>query len=190
MQGLAVAVSQPILRAMQKSPSFAHFIHVLFNAVPDISFALLAVAGLSYLMPEIATKLEAKRGVRYFLLTLFGLFGCLAIWVNAVNRTEQEQLLVLQSTAQGQVLSSVIDIQKLLHSSKTLTEAEKMTAISESLRDEYVLTHTPVDPDILERVSKIGSASNQVLTFWAVELLSFCHEEAAKAVNGRAVEID
>jgi hypothetical protein len=31
----------------------------------------------------------------------------------------------------------------------------------------------------LERVSKIGSASNQVLAFWAVERLSFCHEDAA-----------
>jgi hypothetical protein len=42
----------------------------------------------------------------------------------------------------------------------------------------------------LERVSKIGSASNQVLTHGAVELLSFCHEEAVKAVDRHAVELD
>ncbi|MDE2463370.1 MAG: IS630 family transposase [Alphaproteobacteria bacterium] len=42
----------------------------------------------------------------------------------------------------------------------------------------------------LERVSKIGSASNEVLTCEAVELLSFCHEEATEAVDGRAVGVD
>lgn len=36
----------------------------------------------------------------------------------------------------------------------------------------------------LERVSKMGSASSEVLTFEGVELLSFCHEEATEAVDG------
>jgi len=43
---------------------------------------------------------------------------------------------------------------------------------------------------ILERVSKMGSASNQVLTREAGCLLSSCHQEAAEAVDGRAVEVD
>jgi hypothetical protein len=42
----------------------------------------------------------------------------------------------------------------------------------------------------VERVSKIGSASHQVLMFKAGELVSFCHEEAAEAVDGRAVGAD
>jgi hypothetical protein len=42
----------------------------------------------------------------------------------------------------------------------------------------------------VERVSKIGSASSQALTFDADDLLSFCHEEAAKAVDGQPVETD
>jgi hypothetical protein len=93
----AALVSRPIIQSMQSHPHFAQFVHVLINAVPDISFALLAVAGLSYLMPEIARKLEARRGIRFILLTLFGLFGLLAIWVNAVNHTEQEQQQITQS---------------------------------------------------------------------------------------------
>jgi hypothetical protein len=42
----------------------------------------------------------------------------------------------------------------------------------------------------LERVSKIGSASDQVLTSEAGERVSFCHEETAEAVDGRAVGAD
>ena len=43
---------------------------------------------------------------------------------------------------------------------------------------------------ILQRVSKIGSASDQVLTSVTGERLSFCHEETAEAVDGRAVRAD
>ena len=42
----------------------------------------------------------------------------------------------------------------------------------------------------LERVSKIDSASHQILTCEAGCGLSFCHEEAAEAVDGRAVGAD
>jgi YD repeat-containing protein len=41
-----------------------------------------------------------------------------------------------------------------------------------------------LDASSLERVSKIGSASRQVLLLAAVSLLSFCHEETAEAVDG------
>jgi hypothetical protein len=37
---------------------------------------------------------------------------------------------------------------------------------------------------LLERVSKIDSASRQVLTCKAGCRLSFCHEEAAEAIDG------
>jgi len=53
-----------------------------------------------------------------------------------------------------------------------------------------------IRPDIsrrkgfLQRVSKIGSASDQVLTSEAGERVSFCHEETAEAVDGRAVGAD
>jgi hypothetical protein len=41
---------------------------------------------------------------------------------------------------------------------------------------------------LLEHVSNTGTVSNQVLTLGVVELLNFCHEEAANAFDGRAVE--
>jgi len=37
---------------------------------------------------------------------------------------------------------------------------------------------------LLQLVSKIGSASHQVLMCAAGKLVSFCHEEAAEAVDG------
>src|SRR5215471_19124438 len=42
----------------------------------------------------------------------------------------------------------------------------------------------------LERVSKIGSASHQALTRKAGCRLSFCHEDAAEAVERRAMGVD
>jgi hypothetical protein len=45
-------------------------------------------------------------------------------------------------------------------------------------------------PCLLELVSKIGSASRQALTHEVRELLIFCHEETAEAVDGRAVATD
>ncbi len=44
-------------------------------------------------------------------------------------------------------------------------------------------TGTTAPTMLLERVSKIGSASNQSLTLKVVELLVFCHEESTEAVD-------
>lgn len=139
----------PVLEGMHRHLNLERFMREVINAVPDISFVLLAVAGLSYLIPELAHKLEMNRRIRYFLLTLFILFGALAIWVNAVNRADQEQREVTQSQAEARVLSSVLDVQQSLHSSKPMSEAQRRENISESLRDEYILTHNPIDPEIL-----------------------------------------
>ena len=46
-------------------------------------------------------------------------------------------------------MTSILEIQSSLHSNKTLSEIERRKNISDSLRDEYVLTHNPVDPEIL-----------------------------------------
>jgi hypothetical protein len=124
--------------------------HVLMNAVPDTAYALLAVAGLSYLVPEITRKLDSKRSVRYSLMAFFILFGAFAIIVNAVNREEQDH----KQEVQGQKVDLVRDsLSKLLLSlsSKpaTLNEAQRREHITEALRDEYILSHDPIDPDIL-----------------------------------------
>jgi hypothetical protein len=138
-----------IYHAMQAHPSIAKWMHILINAVPDIAYALLALAGLAYLMPDLISKLEARKAVRVFLFSLFALFGVSAILVNAVNRTDQEEQATTQNLSQTKVLSSVLDIQQSLHSDKAMTEAQRRERISESLRDEYILTHNPIPPEIL-----------------------------------------
>jgi hypothetical protein len=60
------------------------------------------------------------------------------------------------------------------------------TSIAEVI-DRKVITGVE---DTVERVSKIGSASSQVLTLGADDLLSFCHEGTAKVVDGQTVETD
>lgn len=142
-------ISHPIFQSMQLHPQLEHLMHVLFNAVPDVAFSLLALAGLGYLMPKTIAKLEDQKGTRVFLVALFVLLGLSAILVNAVNRADQERQQWTQSQAQAKVLSSVLDIQQSLHSNKTMTEAQRRESISESLRDEYILTQNPIDPEIL-----------------------------------------
>jgi len=142
-------ISDPISKSMQAHPQLAHLMHVLFNAVPDVAFLFLALAGLGYLMPETTAKLEEHKAARVSLFALFSLLGLSAILVNAVNRADQEQQQSTQGQTQAKVLSSVLDIQQSLHSSKTMSEAQRRESISESLRDEYILTQNPIDPEIL-----------------------------------------
>jgi hypothetical protein len=144
-------ITYPVSKAMGTHPLLAKWMHVLINAVPDVAYALLTLAGLAYLMPEVTAKLESRRPVRIFLFALFALMGLSAILVNAVNRTDQEDRDRTQSTKQTEVLGSVLDIQKTLHSNKTLTEVQRKEALFESLRDEYIITHNPIDPDILAK---------------------------------------
>jgi len=111
---------------------------------------LLAVAGLAYLAPAPVKKLEEKRGVRVFLICLFVFFGFLAIVVNAVNREEQDHKAETQEDKMAVVLRSVTNIQDALKSkSPNMTEAERREHLASSLRDEYILSHDPIDPAIL-----------------------------------------
>ncbi len=123
--------------------------HVLMNAVPDIAFALLALAGLSYLVPETTRKLESKRSIRYSLIAFFILFGAFAIIVNAVNREEQDHKQEVQGQKVDLVRDSLGKILQSLSSKPALSEAQRREHITEALRDEYILSHDPIDPDIL-----------------------------------------
>jgi hypothetical protein len=148
-----VLISDPIFQASQRYPALGRFVHVLVNAVPDIAFALLAVAGLAYLVPETVRRLEAKRGVRLFLITFFTLFGLFAIIVNAVNREEQEHKESAASERMGVVMKSVTNIQEALQpKSPNMTELERREHLMSALRDEYILSHDPIDSEILAGV--------------------------------------
>ncbi len=143
-------VSHPIFQAAQAHPTLGRFIRVLINAVPDIAFALLAVAGLAYLVPDTVRNLEKKRGVRLFLIAFFTLFGLFAIIVNAVNREDQEHKEGLQEERMGVVTKSVTNIQEALRPKVTsMTESERREHLTSALRDEYIITQNPIDPEIV-----------------------------------------
>jgi hypothetical protein len=167
-------VSHPIFQVAQDHPTAGRFIHVLINAVPDFSFALLAIAGLAYLVPGYVKKLEEERGVRIFLICFFTLFGLLAIVVNAVNREVQDHTAASQEDRMGVVLKSVTNIQDALKSkSANMTEAERREHLAASLRDEYILSHDPIDPAILAGKAMppeawMNSRLNQMGETWTV----------------------
>jgi hypothetical protein len=50
--------SQQILKFSQGHPHLLRILHVTLFAVPDFAYVLLALAGLSYLMPDFAKKIE------------------------------------------------------------------------------------------------------------------------------------
>jgi hypothetical protein len=125
--------------------------HVLFNAVPDIAFALLALAGLAYLLPEPVRRLEKKPKTRILLIAFFTLFGVFAIIVNAVNREAQDNKDEKRSEEISTVKDSVHEIEHdLLHTKAgPETEAERRERITAALRADYIISQDPVDPDIL-----------------------------------------
>lgn len=145
------AVSHPIFVAAQTHPIFGRILHVLFNAIPDTAFALLAVAGLAYLVPKrYLDRLEELVWVRLFLLVLFVTFGFTAIIINAVKSENQEFKDQQNDDRMGVVLKSVLNIQDALKPrAVNLTEAERKEHLLESLRDEYIASHSSIDPAIL-----------------------------------------
>jgi hypothetical protein len=138
-----------LFEATQKYPTLGRFIHVLFNAVPDTAFALLAIAGLSYLAPGWVKKLETMRAGRAFLIAFFVIFAAVAILVNAVNREGQEHTESVQQERMAVVMKDITNIQDALKKPTNLTEAERREHLIASLRDEYIISQRSLDPDIL-----------------------------------------
>lgn len=146
-------LSHPIFLAVQAHPALGRFVHILINAVPDSAFALLAVAGLAYLVPGYTKKIEDKRGVRVFLMIFFTMFGAMAIIINAVNREAQDYKDAQSEERMGVVLKSVTHIQEALEPKAiNMTEAERHVQLLNSLRDEYIIRQSSIDPEILSGI--------------------------------------
>jgi len=143
-------ISRLIYAAAQVHHGLARFIHILINAVPDMAFALLAFAGLGYLAPETVKNLEKKPRVRVMLVAFFVLFSFFAIVVNAVKSEDQDHKDAIQTQRVDVVMKSVANIQDALrHKATMLTEAERIQHLTSALRDEFIMTHNPVDPEVL-----------------------------------------
>lgn len=144
-------ISGPIFVAAQNHPGFWKVLHILINAVPDIAFLLLAIAGLAYLVPSrILKRIDELLWVRLVLFIVFCTFGLAAIIVNAVNRETEEYQKDQESKRMDLVLGDVTNIQSALSpKAASMTEVERHRRLLDSLRDEYVLEQKTVDPQIL-----------------------------------------
>jgi len=147
------ALARGILAFVQAHPHISHTFHVFMNMVPDIAYLLLALAGVSYLMPKFVDRIEKNRTLRVAVITLFASFGMLAIIVNAVNRADQEDkenALLGKLDKQGQktdvVGDSVRQVLTYLANTKNTAsnEAERRKQVLEALRDQYVIEHPDV----------------------------------------------
>jgi hypothetical protein len=58
------ALAKAILGFAHGHPALSRVLHVALNAIPDVAFALLAIAGLSYLMPDLTKRIEKSKSVR------------------------------------------------------------------------------------------------------------------------------
>lgn len=125
-------------------------VHTIINAIPDLAFMLLAVAGLSYLSPRLIKRIEAIRWARICLMAFFFASGIAAVVINAVNRASQEGKDSKNDTRMDTVLGDVTQIEKsLLQPTAKMTEAERRTHLLSALRDEYIMLHNSVDPEIV-----------------------------------------
>jgi len=145
------SISHPIFVIAQTHPIFGRVLHVLFNAIPDAAFALLAVAGLAYLVPKsYLDRLEELVWVRIFLIVLFVTFGFAAIIINAVRNENQEYKDGQREKTLDLVLGDVNHIQDALSpKSIQMTETERRRHLLDLLRDQYVIEQKNVDPQIV-----------------------------------------
>lgn len=137
-------------------PHWSRVIHVALNIIPDAEFLVLALAGLVYLMPKQIDRIEKSRTLRWFVFTAFVAFAVATMVVNAINREEGEYTtgqLNDRIAKQGTTLNSLngtnSEILKYFVSNKGMNEAEREANIEKTLRNEYILSHNPIDPEIL-----------------------------------------
>jgi hypothetical protein len=144
-------MSHPIFLFTQNHPVIGRGLHIIYDLVPDTAFVLLALAGLSWLMPKrYFDKLEGMLWARISIVVFFAVFGFAAIIINAINRESQAFNQEQQTNLMGTVMKSVTNIQEDLKPKATnLSENERRQHLLSSLRDEYALLQNPIDPEIV-----------------------------------------
>jgi hypothetical protein len=139
--GLA-ALSQLILDFARRHPHVSRILHISLEAVPDVAFVLLALAGLSYLMPELMQKFEKNRALRLSAFVLFLVFGVAAVVLNAVNREGEDNQRQIDRNKMDGLSGQVQDTLHFLVQSKGQpNELERRRHIIDTLRSEYILAH-------------------------------------------------
>jgi hypothetical protein len=141
-----------VLHLAQNHPHLSRILHVILNAVPDAVPLFLGIAGLVYLMPNLAKKIEDSKPLRVSIATLCILFCFLAIAVNAINREAQEHTGDEQNTrletverTNDQILKAVLNPSPNV----SVTSIEQQRRTDDVLRNKYILTHPNISPEIL-----------------------------------------
>jgi cell division protein FtsB len=127
--------------------------------IPDVEILVLALAGLVYLIPSVITRIEASKTLRRTVTTLLVTFALLTVVVNAINREEEEhtkeelrKTIAAQSKRLDEVSTSNRQILTFFAFKKNMNEAERRQNIEKALRNEFILSHDPTDPDVLSGI--------------------------------------
>jgi hypothetical protein len=137
-----VTWAKPILDFTHKHPQISRVLHASLEAIPDLAYVLLAIAGLTYLMPGIIKKLEENRQLRLTAVAVFVGFGLVAVIVNAISRSEQENRQAQDRRKIDDLGGQVHDtLQFLVQSKGVPNEIERRKHILDTLRSEYILAH-------------------------------------------------
>ncbi|MGA8086708.1 MAG: hypothetical protein WCA10_05330 [Terracidiphilus sp.] len=133
-------------------PRLGTAIQFLLNAIPDAVPLFLGLAGLGYLIPDLTKKIEHSKRVRLSVMGLFVLFAIAVIAVNAINRASQDEdkakLNEKIGVVQTQNTSILTTLTKPTESGK-ISESDRKQNIERALRNEYILSHNPIDQEIL-----------------------------------------
>ncbi len=130
-------------------PTLAHTLHIARNITPDLSVVLLALAGLSYLMPEAMEKIEKHKALRRSIAFVLIFFGMAVIILNEVAREDQEKKDIANSVKLDAVSGQNGQILQAVLADRTVSEVERRRRIENSLRNEYILHHSDISPAML-----------------------------------------
>jgi hypothetical protein len=139
------ALSKLILNFAHRHPHFSRILHISLETVPDLAFVLLALAGLSYLMPELMQKFETSKALRLSAFAVFLVFGLAAVVMNSVNREDQENQQQIDRNKFDNLGGQVHDtLQFLVQSKGQPNELERRRHILDTLRSQYILINPEV----------------------------------------------
>ncbi len=145
-------LSRTILDFAHLHPVASHVLHISIGAIPDAAFVLLAIAGLSYLMPAMMQKFETNRGLRVSAIVVFVVFGVAAVIMNSVNREDQERKDQEHSKIERENADRIYTVQNTVNTLQSqfiasrgkTNEIDRRKGILDSLRAEYALSRKDV----------------------------------------------
>jgi hypothetical protein len=136
----------------QVHPRLGATLQFLLDAVPDAVPLLLALAGLGYYMPDLIKKIEGSKRARISIMCVFVAFALTVVVVNAINRTAQDQDKQKLNEKIGVVQdqnNSILTTLTRPNETGKISEIDRKQNIEKVLRNEYILSHNPIDQEIL-----------------------------------------